>query len=562
MRYINSSFFKDISNNEDIIIQLIAKEWIQGYDYNIDTIAEEKGCEIDEITEQDCVEYLKSKPKYYDRLKQKFWENRRCIIEKIEDLEEMQKSGILDKLPPEVEYECSFFTENITQEQLEQFSERNIIFKLPQLSSDCFNRICNNGLLLEPIEGSKNISLEIVNLANIDETIRNIIKYNLIKFNLNININNAQDLETIINRTSAVENVSLSLNIHATDMELTNILHNLKNRKNIEDIKFNFTNEGINSIEQLFQNIDLFEGVNVSGISIGIDLDEEYIKSLSEEAIKKLDLYIEGLENRGIPVSIYSTDPHLKWTSTAGVIAGVKKYERICEYFMHYNKIQDIIGNIPSEAEDIDKITYISNWIMQNFSYDYVNYERKQEWLRNGDTRGSEQDKYIIPARTILDFLEDRIGVCENIALLTEYLARKVGVECETVSSNQHAFNLVYIEGVPYWLDNTWDVNLHDENGTHELSDSPYFLTSSKDFAKTHSKYDAMHRFECPETIDREKIMGSLERTANWKHIIAQSIQGDELYSKTRSSFLTRISERFKRFTNKGKDEKEEKING
>ena len=269
--------------------------------------------------------------------------------------------------------------------------------------------------------------------------------------------------------------------------------------------------------------------------------------------------YIEGLENRKIFVGIDSTDPHLKWSTAAGV----KKYKRIGEYFMHYNKIQDIIGNIPSEAGDIDKITYISNWIMQNFSYDYVSYERKQQWEKNGGKLGGEEERNsAVPSKTILDFLEDRIGVCEDIATLTEYIARKVGVECEKVSSNKHAFNLVYIEGVPYWLDNTWDVNLHDENGNHELSDSPYFLTSSKDFVKTHSKYDAMHRFECPETIDREKIRESLERTANWKHIIAQSIQGDELYSKTRSGSLTRSSERFKRFTNKGKDEKEEKING
>lgn len=558
MRYISSSFFRDISNNEDIIIQLIAKEWIQGYDYNINTIAEEKGCEIDEITEQDCIEYLKSKPKYYDRLKQKFWKNRRCIIEKIEDLEEMQKDGILDKLPPEVEYEYRNFTGNITQEQLEQFSKRNIIFKYGMLSSDFFNMICTNGFSFESLEGSENVQLENINVGNIDETIRNIIKYNLIKFNLNININNAQDLETIINTTSAVENVSLSLNIHTTDMELTNILHTLKNGKNIKDIKFNFTNEGINSIEQLFQNIDLFEEVNISRISIHIDLDEEYIKSLSEEDIKKVDSYIEGLENRKIFVGIDSTDPHLKW----GTAADVKRYKRIGEYFMHYNKIQDIIGNIPAEARDIDKITYISNWIMQNFSYDYVNYEKQQQWLRNGDTRSNEKDKHIIPTRTILNFLEDRVGVCANIAKLTEYIARKVGVECEEVSSNRHAFNIVYIEGVPYWLDNTWDVNLHDENGTHELSDSPYFLTSSKDFLKTHSKYDEVYRFECPETIDREKIRESLERTANWKHIINQSIQGEELYSKTRTGLLTRIGERFKRFINKGKDEKEEKING
>ena len=558
MRYINSSFFSDISNNEDIIIQLIAKEWIQGYDYNIDTIAEEKGCEIDEITEQDCIEYLKSKPKYYDRLKQKFWKNRRCFIEKIEDLEQMQKGGILDKLPPEVEYEYRYFTENITQEQLEQFSGRNIIFKYGMLSSDFFNMICTNGFSFEPSEGAENIQLKNINVENIDETIRNIIKYNSIKFNLNININNAQELETIINRTSAVENVSLSLNIHATDMELTNILHTLKNGKNIEDIKFNFTNEGINSIEQLFQNIDLLEEFNVSRINIHIDLDEEYIKSLSEEDIKKVDSCIEGLENRKIFVGIDSTDPHLKW----GMAAGVKRYKRIGEYFMHYNKIQDIIGNIPSEAGDIDKITYISNWIMQNFSYDYVSYERNQQWIKNGGKLGGEEERNsAIPSKTILNFLGDKIGVCEDIAKLTEYLARKVNVECEVVSSNKHAFNIVYIEGVPYWLDNTWDVNLHDENGTHELSDSPYFLTSSKDFVKTHSEYD-LSGYECPQTIDREIIKESLERTAQWEHIVDKSVEGDELYSKTRTGLLTKIGETFKRFFNretKGKDEKEEK---
>ena len=110
-------------------------------------------------------------------------------------------------------------------------------------------------------------------------------------------------------------------------------------------------------------------------------------------------------------------------------------------------------------------------------------------------------------------------------------------------------------------MDNTWDINSHDENKDYQLSDSEYFLTSYEDFFKTHSKYDAIyHSPACPKTMNRENIKTSLERTSKWKHILEKSIMGSQLYANTRSGELIQVGQNFENSINNEKIEKEGEI--
>jgi hypothetical protein len=55
-----------------------------------------------------------------------------------------------------------------------------------------------------------------------------------------------------------------------------------------------------------------------------------------------------------------------------------------------------------------------------------------------------------------------RTGVCQSYALAYKYLANKMGIECELVTSDEinHAWNIVNINGLYYHVDTTWDDNL------------------------------------------------------------------------------------------------------
>ena len=65
---------------------------------------------------------------------------------------------------------------------------------------------------------------------------------------------------------------------------------------------------------------------------------------------------------------------------------------------------------------------------------------------------------------------------------------------------------MVYIDGKPYFLDNTW---IDKEN---KLFNNENFLVSTDTFMKTHGEYVEVKKYECPENYSRYDI---IEKTKN-----------------------------------------------
>ena len=183
------------------------------------------------------------------------------------------------------------------------------------------------------------------------------------------------------------------------------------------------------------------------------------------------------------------------------------------QYF--HNFIKFILSKIPNNATELEKVIYISKFIVEAFDYDTDNFDKLLDGT--GDT----------PIRSFYDFASGGIGVCRDYADLTEYLLKKVGIRCENIGSTtydylndkdipgkiklvngnvvdikyiSHAFNLVYIDNVPYFIDNTWI-----SKGT-KLSESKYFLVSTDTFMKTHGSFVEVEKYNCPEDYSRDEI--------------------------------------------------------
>lgn len=553
MNYCNLSIAKDIVDNEDSILSLIAKTWIQEESREIYNLAEMKDCEIEDVTEQDCLAFLKRQPKAMQR----FFKQHSFFVEKIEDLEQLQKNGILNRLPDgckiDVEIQGINSINTISEDILEKFKGKNLIFHSNKMPANIFNSIIENGFEIKSFNHSE-IYLNNINSRNIYDTNRNISRYQNERFKIFMNMNSIESedleqLEYIINYDFDVDNVNMLVNIDVNNADLSNIFNILKqspkNFEKMDRFTFNISNERISSLEQFIQNIDLINSNNFPRMFLRINLDEKYIKLLDKSTIEKIDTYLTEIGN------------NRKTSFSISYKPGIERdegfyFNDINSCFQLCNKTEDIIGCIPRDASDLEKVTYISNWIMQNFSYDYEDYYKVKQWeQQNPDRPVDSPDRPILKQRNLVQFIEDKTGVCQDVAELTEYLLNKVGVECEHISSNNHSFNMVYIDGNPYWMDNTWDINEHDENKDYQLCDSEYFLTSYEDFFKTHSKYDVIHHSpECPQTIDRENIKLSLERTSQWKHILDQSIIGNQLYVNTRSSELIQTGQNFEKNIN------------
>ena len=201
-----------------------------------------------------------------------------------------------------------------------------------------------------------------------------------------------------------------------------------------------------------------------------------------------------------------------KQVSNKGISSGIESTEN-----MHFDYIDDyidfsrmidvVMSRIPSGASDLDKVVYVSSFVVNYM--DYVDHP--------------EIDN-------IYTILKRGTGVCRDYANITSYLLNKLGVECKDVSSlnsdkvdinaiapvegtvGGHQFNVVSIDGIDYFLDNAWE-----RNGA-SLWKSDYFLVSKELFKKSHSQYPAIDMYDCPKTYPRDKIQESLNRIMHYEN--------------------------------------------
>lgn len=149
-------------------------------------------------------------------------------------------------------------------------------------------------------------------------------------------------------------------------------------------------------------------------------------------------------------------------------------------------KINEIINNIPSDYNHIEKILFLYKYLGKK-----VHYDKKIASL-NYRERESHDSK------SIYDVLFNYKGVCSSIAVTFRALMDAVGIECQVVSSEEHEWNVVKINGVWYHLDLTWD--LYNIKYNNELS---YFLKSEKYMLKDENHQICTYYAESEEIANR-----------------------------------------------------------
>lgn len=174
------------------------------------------------------------------------------------------------------------------------------------------------------------------------------------------------------------------------------------------------------------------------------------------------------------------------------------------EEFEFFNKVlKTILEMIPPHATDIEKIVFISKFIINNMNYDYPHYYA----MKNGNGE--------IPNRDFPTFLKFGSGVCEDYARITELLLNRVGVKCNYVTGSSkesdHAFNIAYINDIPYYIDNTW------EDKYSKLYESDFFMVSTEKFMTTHGSYAEVEVYNCPYDYNRKEIKEAEEKVKSWE---------------------------------------------
>ena len=124
--------------------------------------------------------------------------------------------------------------------------------------------------------------------------------------------------------------------------------------------------------------------------------------------------------------------------------------------------LADIVAGAPITGSDFDKLLYLHDYFIENYTYDY---------------------SYTI--RDAYTFFTQKTGVCQAYMLGLIAAARELGIASKPVTSDvmTHAWNLVLLDGSWYHVDLTWD----DSNSLPTATSYTYFLQSDAGLVATDS---------------------------------------------------------------------------
>ena len=127
---------------------------------------------------------------------------------------------------------------------------------------------------------------------------------------------------------------------------------------------------------------------------------------------------IAGNPNKYVPHYLY----------TAGTVATMRE--------TYQQKLDEITSGVPAGATDFDKVLYLHDYFIRNYTYDHT-----------------------LTIRDAYTFFTEKTGVCQAYMLAFIAAAGELGVTSVPVTSEvmNHAWNLVRVDGQWYHMDVTWD---------------------------------------------------------------------------------------------------------
>ena len=108
-------------------------------------------------------------------------------------------------------------------------------------------------------------------------------------------------------------------------------------------------------------------------------------------------------------------------------------------------KVDEIKKKIPDSLNDIEKVLFLYEYLGKKIKYD--------KRIANKDERQSHDSK------SIYNVLFNNKGVCSSFAIAFKALMDATNIECQVVTSGNHAWSVVKINGYWYHLDLTCDLH-------------------------------------------------------------------------------------------------------
>lgn len=181
------------------------------------------------------------------------------------------------------------------------------------------------------------------------------------------------------------------------------------------------------------------------------------------------------------------------------------------------NRIVSVLSGITAGMSDFEKALYLHDQLVESTEYDTDCYEQTLK-----------DPKYKSNAQTAYGCLTEHMAVCAGYTAAYQLLLQRVGIPCSQVEGvaggDSHAWNLITLDGEPYYVDVTWDdpivSDAADAYTTHE-----FFCITTEELLLTHTidadqdvpicratKYDYYRWYDqYMETYDRDKFTARIQ---------------------------------------------------
>lgn len=221
-----------------------------------------------------------------------------------------------------------------------------------------------------------------------------------------------------------------------------------------EDFKFLANSPDIQDLNLYGLNIEpgILEGLsNLKTLSIanaeGLGFDYVDLQKLT--FLDGLDFPLNGVYDLAMILS----NSTYKQLTDSGVKITIENQEDLSKLVEINNRLDDIVSslNVQADATDQEKLDAVLVYVLENLEYD----KAVSDMFNNG-TVDNEKVASFYEGGRLYGALETETSICGNYAALTKALLERMGVENYYLSSSNHAWNLVEVEGNYYYVDSTW----------------------------------------------------------------------------------------------------------
>lgn len=233
-------------------------------------------------------------------------------------------------------------------------------------------------------------------------------------------------------------------NIPSLTIQERNLLHSIAGRAEssytINSTEISDTNIKYNSMREILRNTTdiiyylVFGNSKLQNVTEGMSVSMSY--NPDNQNVNSLGINMDSYTASMMPVL------NDNYKNTLHTVANVITTE----------------AGVTSNDTQIDALWKINCWMCNNFIYD--------------------QNSYM---NTVEQTLETKNGVCGQFSQIIKYSCDYLGINCDICPDTiaVHAYNRVYIDNIPYYIDSTWNITNKNPNG--------WFLKSESEFATDHN---------------------------------------------------------------------------